>query len=243
MTSQLTTASSPDLLKILRLLTPLRPDTKYGEWAKQEWSRALADLMGERERELGADCQPWDELELERQLHALSLELPTGTSMTQALDEVAGGLAAFYWTKFTSIGKTIPRTRRVHQEGLAANPKRDLFQGKRFVEALPEPWMRTVALQIVYAAMNAPTAGAAFNLSRFSDALESEGTRLPADVTMSKAIADVWDRLCEADPDWFGINIRGPLEQHLNTRATDILDRVDASDFDDAVPDSLSPWG
>lgn len=204
---------SPALLKVLRALTPLKESINYGPWSKHTWARHLADFMGQRATEFGDACQPWDEFTLQRELDASGSPLPDDLHISDALDQVARGLAAYYWKWLSSTTKDNQRRLRV-EAGLSANPKRDIT-GKRFTDQLPEAWMKTIAIQIVYAA-EPSSSTEKFNHDNFQRALDNEGLRLPEGIDIADAILDVYERMQRADPRWFTINIEDPLHQRLS---------------------------
>ena len=220
--------NSTRFLAVLRHLTPLQ-DHAYGAWADDPWARNLANLLGQKATKFGDECLPWADIDLERDLRRIGTPLPESISMSDAIARVANGLCAHYFKSLNSRISDSGRSARVHLEGRAANPKRDL-QGVRFSGALTEPWMRTVAGTMVTVANSEPeNATQLWPTAQFLRDLSEQGQTLPllddlADASpddprakraVGAAIEAVTSLLEEAEDGWFSRNIEAPMNRRL----------------------------
>jgi hypothetical protein len=225
---QVIAPDSTRFLEILRYLTPLQ-DKAHGRWAKAAWARNLANLMGQMADEYGEDCLPWAEVDLERELRRLGTPLSEDVTITAAIDKVAAGLCAYYFTTLRSRISDGERQSREKVHDFAQNPIRDLG-GVRIQKALTEPWMRTVAQTMVHVILDEPSsAGDLWPPHLFLARLQEQGHALPGFDDPESASAEdprwvlrlelcidvVAAKLEEANPKWFANNIEGPANRLL----------------------------
>ena len=218
-------AVSPMLLPALDRRTPLVADKKYGKWAdppKREWSRPLADLLGEVARAQALTTPDWSYPSLQSALNERSVTLPEGWTIERAVELVADGIIRNYITYARSTAGDAERYFDHKEFGVMAHRLVPVNEGVRLEPLRNDPWKLVIARTLVEVAEHGRAPNGTWPEQIILEGLEKANVALPVTtaedgvevpISMGSAIESVLDLMRELHPEFVEANVDGPMNR------------------------------